>query len=123
MNVADVDEDRIKGLEVHAANIHMHSFGHSGNVTLTDEDGRVEVLLSIPQWDLHWQRDFVLTEPKVFARDVLDETHLRVQCTYRNDTEEVVYGGYGSYDEMCVNFAYIAIEVGEATANETNRRR
>lgn len=122
-NVADVDEEEIKGLEIHAANIHMHSFGHSGNVTLTDEDGHVEVLLSIPQWDLHWQRDFVLTEPKVFAREVLDETHLRVQCTYRNDTEEVVYGGYGSYDEMCVNFAYIAVEVGERTADEANRRR
>ena len=111
--IADVDPERISGFEVHSANLHMHAFGHSGVIGLTDADGRYQTLLSVPEWDLHWQRDFTFTEPKVFPRDELDGTTIRVQCTYYNPTEDVVYGGYGSYDEMCFNFSYIAVQVGE----------
>ncbi|MFW6010283.1 MAG: hypothetical protein ACOC9H_00035 [Gemmatimonadota bacterium] len=38
---------------------------------------------------------------------------LRVRCTYENSTDEVVYGDYGSHDEMCFNFSYIALPVAE----------
>lgn len=110
--VTGVDEERIRALEVHSANLHMHAFGHSGEITLTDDDGKTETLLSVPEWDLHWQRDFTFTEPKVFERDRLEGASIRVRCTYQNPTDETVYGGYGSYDEMCFNFSYIAVQVG-----------
>lgn len=112
--ITDVDEPRIEGLEIHSANLHMHAFGHSGVISLVDGDGRHETLLSVPRWDIHWQRDFTFTEPKIFARDELDGASIRVRCTYENPTDEVVYGGYGSYDEMCFNFSYIAVQTGDA---------
>lgn len=119
--IAGVDESRITGFEVHSANLHMHAFGHSGVISLIDDAGRHETLLSVPRWDLHWQRDFTFQEPKVFSREELDDTTIRVQCTYYNPTEDVVYGGYGSYDEMCFNFSYIAVQVGESATDATRR--
>jgi hypothetical protein len=113
--VTQVDEASIEGFEVHSANLHMHAFGQSGAITLTDDSGRTETLLSVPRWDLYWQRDFTFTEPKVFARDRLEGTSIRVRCTYHNATADTVYGGYGSYDEMCFNFSYIAVRVGKLT--------
>ncbi len=114
--VTDVDEDRIQALEIHSANLHMHAFGHSGEITLTDRHGRRETLLSIPRWDLAWQRDFTFLTPKVFERDDLKGATLAVECTYENKTDETVYGGFGSFDEMCFNFSYIAVRAGEKTA-------
>ncbi len=113
-----VEEPRIQQLEVHSANLHMHSYGHSGRITLNDPDGRQETLLSVPRWDLRWQRDFTFSEPKVFSRDELRRTSISVECTFENPTEKAVYGGYGSDDEMCFNFSYIAVREGEpATAS------
>lgn len=110
--VIQVEEDEIQGLEVHSVNLHMHAFGHSGTVTLRDRTGRKETLLSVPRWDLDWQRDFTFVEPKIFARDELGGTSISVECTFRNHTPERVYGGFGSFDEMCFNFAYIAAQLG-----------
>jgi hypothetical protein len=113
-HVTGVDEARVRAVEIHSVNLHMHAFGHSGEVSLVDGNGRRETLLSIPRWDLRWQRDFVFTRPKHFARSELDGTTLTVRCTFRNDREETVYGGYGSFDEMCFNFSYVAVEPGKA---------
>jgi len=107
--ITEVEEEEIQGLEIHSVNLHMHAFGHSGRITLRDHTGRKETLLSVPEWDLRWQRDFTFVEPKVFARDELAGTSLAVECTFRNSTSENVYGGFGSFDEMCFNFAYIAV--------------
>ncbi|MFW6193454.1 MAG: hypothetical protein ACOC83_08195, partial [Gemmatimonadota bacterium] len=93
----------------HSANLHMHAFGHSGEITLVDADGRPETLLSVPRWDLRWQRDFTFTEPKVIPRDEIKATSLRLRCSYHNSTDEPVHGGFGSFDEMCFNFSYIAV--------------
>jgi hypothetical protein len=112
--ITQVDADRIQGLEVHSANLHMHAIGHSGDITLTDRNGRRETLLSVPVWDLRWQRDFTLAAPKVFTRRELDGTLLTVRCTFSNPRAETVYGGYGSDEEMCFNFSYIAVRTGEA---------
>lgn len=116
--VTGVDTARIEGLEVHSANLHMHAYGHSGEITLTERNGRRETLLAIPRWDLDWQRDFAFRQPKVFSREQLDGTILEVECTYRNPETTPVFGGFGSYDEMCFNFSYIAVQVGpeEVTA-------
>ena len=116
--VTGVAEDRIQALEVHSANLHMHAFGHSGIITLHDPDGRREILLSVPRWNLGWQRDFTLVEPKVIPRDRLEGSTLAVQCTYRNPTEGPIYGGLGSYDEMCFNFSYVAVQEGDPVSQE-----
>jgi hypothetical protein len=121
--VTKVDEERIQGLEIHTVNLHMHAFGHSGEITLTGKHGRKETLLAIPRWDLRWQRDFVLAEPKQFARDELAGTRLAVQCTFRNHRDETVYGGYGSFDEMCFNFSYIAVKQGDAVPATSDGQR
>lgn len=113
-DLTGVEENRIEALEVHSANLHMHAFGHSGQISLIDRDGKPETLLSIPRWDLRWQRDFTFAEPKVVPRDEMEETTLRLRCTYHNATDEPVYGGFGSFDEMCFNFAYVAVRVGAA---------
>jgi len=111
--VTGVPAEDIEALEVHSANLHMHKYGHSGVITLTDSDGRQETLLSVPRWDLAWQRDFTFVEPKVFARDQLEDTRLAVSCTYENPEAEPVYGGYGSDEEMCFNFSYIAVRTSK----------
>ncbi|MEZ4417928.1 MAG: hypothetical protein R3E10_19395 [Gemmatimonadota bacterium] len=117
-----VPQDSIEALEIHSANLHMHSFGHSGVVTLTDGNGRRETLLSIPRWDLGWQRDFTFVHPKVFGRDGLEDVRLSVQCTFENSTDRPVYGGYGSDEEMCFNFSYIAVRAaGRRSADGSNR--
>ena len=70
--VTGVPQDEISALEVHSANLHMHAIGHSGRIYLTDRNGRRETLLSVPRWDLHWQRDFTFVEPKVFSFEDLE---------------------------------------------------
>ena len=107
--VTGVEEERIAALEVHWSHLHMHAFGRSGEITLVDSDGRTETLLSVPRWDFDWQRDFTFTESKVVPRDEMAETALRLRCTYHNSTEKPVFGGFGSLDEMCVNFSYISV--------------
>lgn len=110
--ITQVDQSRISGLELHSANLHMHSFGHSGRVSLRHATGRKETLLAIPRWDLAWQRDFTFTQPKVLGLEELEDTYLMVECTFENPTGEAVYGGYGSMEEMCFNFSYIAVRTG-----------
>jgi hypothetical protein len=104
-----VPADQIEAMELHSANLHMHAYGVSGEVVLAREGSNEEILLSIPRWDLAWQRDFSFSTPKLFTRDQLDGTRIGVRCRFGNPTSEVVYGGYGSDEEMCFNFSYIAI--------------
>ena len=120
-HVTQVDREKISGLEIHSANLHMHAIGHSGAITLTDPNGRQEVLLSVPRWNLAWQRDFTFVEPKVFDREALDRTRITVECTYENKSDETVYGGYGSDEEMCFNFSYIAVQLGDGEGDRGPR--
>lgn len=109
-DLTDVEEEYIDALEVHSAHLHMHALGRSGDITLIDPVGRSETLLSVPRFDYNWERNFFLTEPKVVPRDEMATTSLRLRCTYHNDTEDTVYGGWGAFDEMCMNFSYIAVQ-------------
>ena len=118
--VTGVEKERIAAFEVHSAFLHMHETGRSGEVTLVRPEGRSETLLSVPRWDFDWQREFTFTEPKVVPREEMTETLLRLRCTYHNSTEEPVYGGFGSFDEMCVNFSYIAIREGAPETASTS---
>ena len=107
--VLDIDREEVSAIELHGANVHMHAFGASGSASLIDRNGRKETLLNIPEWDLAWQRDFMFTEGKTIAQSDFDRTKLVVECTFHNDTDDMVYGGYGSDDEMCFNFSYMSV--------------
>lgn len=113
-----VPRERISALEVHSANLHMHSFGAGGVVSLTNAHGRKETLLSIPRWNLNWQRDFTFVQPKVAANDELERTRLTVECVFENRTDAAVVGGFGSDDEMCFNFSYISVVQADRPADD-----
>lgn len=111
-NVLKQPLSAVKNLEMHSANLHMHAVGASGRISLRTEGGREETLLNIPAWDLHWQRDFQFATPKVMAPTVWSSIMNRVSCTYDNPGNTEVFGGYGSFDEMCFNFGYFAFDLG-----------
>lgn len=112
----DISADEIEAIELRSANLHMHAFGASATTSLLHPSGRKEILLRIPRWDLDWQRDYRFIDKKVIARDDFDRTRLVAECTFSNYTDELVYGGYGSDDEMCFNFSYISVVRGQAEA-------
>jgi hypothetical protein len=111
-----IDRSEIEAVELQSANVHMHSFGASGHTSLIDGDGKKQVLLNIPRWDLNWQRDFMFAEPIRIDQDKLDSTRLVVECTFANYTDEMVYGGLGSDDEMCFNFSYVSLVLKKDTS-------
>jgi hypothetical protein len=117
----EIDREEISAIELQSANIHMHAFGASGVASLLDREGSKETLLSIPRWDLAWQRDFTFTEGKIIPRSEFDRTRLIVECTFNNYTDELVYGGYGSDDEMCFNFSYMSVIRGDDEALASSR--
>ena len=117
--ITDTPPDLIEALEVHSANLHMHSYGASGIISLIDKHGLEEVLLSVPRWNLNWQRNFAFESPKVFGRDEFADTRIRVQCTFENPKDEPVYGGFGSDEEMCFNFSYVALVVGSEVSGQS----
>ncbi len=43
---------------------HMHLRGVSFRYEAAYPDGRTEILLSVPQWDMNWQHRYVFAEPK-----------------------------------------------------------
>jgi hypothetical protein len=108
-----LDDAQVAALEVHSANLHMHSYGAAGTISLTDHHGHKETLLRVPRWDLNWQRDFTLVEPRTVRRPHFKQTRIAVECEFENPGDEPVLGGYGSDEEMCFNFSYVAVVRGE----------
>lgn len=120
--VLGVPNSAVKNLEVHSANLHMHAIGASGTITLGSlRSGQEETLLNVPEWDLHWQRDFQLDEPKIIAPDQWGDLVNRVSCTYSNDRDDEAFGGFGSLDEMCFNFGFFAFDLGGTDTWPTTR--
>jgi hypothetical protein len=104
-----VEPSDVAAMELRSANVHMHSYGASGNTSLVDGAGRKQMLLNVPRWDLNWQRDFTFVDPIRIDLEDLESTSLVVECTFANHTDEMVYGGFGSDDEMCINFSYVSL--------------
>ncbi len=102
----------VKNIEVHSANLHMHAIGASGQVSLGRIGQPAETLLHIPQWDLHWQRDFQFQAPKIISSSDWDQWQNTVSCDFTNTNPSDVFGGYGSRDEMCFNFGFFAFDLG-----------
>lgn len=107
--LSGVPMSQITGLELHSANLHMHLIGASGRVTLLNPEDKEETLLNVPQFQFGWQRDFVFAQAKIIPKKELARWRLKVECTFANAGTMPVYGGYGSDQEMCYNFSYIAV--------------
>lgn len=116
-NSLGLAKDRIKNLEAHSANIHMHAIGSSGRSTMS-RIGQMEdeTLLSISYWDLHWQRDYQFRRPKVVAKNELSLWTRKLTCNYDNPNAFPVFGGPASSNEMCYDFALFAFELDKAEA-------
>lgn len=110
--------EHMAAIELASANVHMHSFGAAGTASLLNPDGRKEILLRIPDWDLNWQHDFMFTRPKRIDAGHFENTELVVECTYENHTAAPVYGGFGSDDEMCFDFSYVSL-IADPAASTT----
>jgi len=111
-----IDKSEVAAVELRSANVHMHAYGASGNTSLIDSDGRKQMLLNITRWDLNWQRDFTFADAIRIDQENLDSTTLVVECTFSNYSDKLVYGGWGSDDEMCINFSYISLVLKENQA-------
>jgi hypothetical protein len=83
---------------------HAHYRGRSSRFEILYPDGRVELLLSVPDYDFNWQRDYVLAEPllipagsKVIHTTVYDNS---AQNPGNPDPTRSVPWGQQSWDEM-----------------------
>jgi hypothetical protein len=93
---------------------HAHHLASRLAATLTRADGSEECLIEVPDWDFHWQLDYMYKT--ILAFDPADM--LTVTCEYDNSPENqaVVDGvkvmprnvtwGEGSLDEMCLHYIW-----------------
>ncbi|HEX7668334.1 MAG TPA: monooxygenase [Polyangiaceae bacterium] len=96
--------------DLHWADLHMHTLGSHGELSLIHADGTKECLLRVDQWKFQWQQTFYLKNPvHVTASD-----QLYIECHWDNTishqyvvdgvplpTHDVSWGD-GSRDEMCL---------------------
>lgn len=95
-------------IEIHSANLHMHSRGIQAETWLEQQSGERDTMLAIKSYSYNGQRDYFLKSPKVISKDAAEGLAMGIRCTYFNPGEEPVYGGLYSEDEMCINFFYVA---------------
>jgi hypothetical protein len=87
---------------------HAHLRGRAAKFTAHYPDGRVEVLLSVPQYDFSWQTTYALTSPKALPAG----TRLVFEMTWDNsaqnpanpDPDRVVGWGEQTWEEMNVGW-------------------
>ena len=98
---------------------HMHTLGANMKLEKISEGGESTCLIDIPRWDFNWQQSYPLVRESriTLARgDVLRQT-----CGYDNSpanqqmiggeprTPETVFWGDGTFDEMCLTYAVVAL--------------
>ncbi len=105
---------------------HMHYRGKSMSLEAHAPDGRVELLLSVPNYSFNWQRQYVLLEPKPLAAG----TRLVARAAFDNsegnpanpDPTAWVRYGEQSFEEMLFGyFLYRDLEPDLARAEEAAR--
>jgi hypothetical protein len=98
----------ITQLEIHSANLHMHTRGVRAETWLESKDGESDVMLVIPAYSYYGQRDYFFKTPKVIPAGAFNSHGIGLRCSFYNPQDITVYGGLYSEDEMCINFAYVA---------------
>ena len=96
-------------MTIYSANIHMHSYGANG-VSYLQKGEDKSILLEIPKWDLNWQDNFFFKEPITISRADADKYQLAIECVMENPNDYEIVGGFGSDDEMCINFSYVVFD-------------
>jgi len=96
------------GATVHALSPHMHYRGSWMKFTAEYPDGRSEVLLSVPRYDLDWQLTYSLATPKVLppgAKVVVTGAFDNSSTNEKNpDATKAVRFGQQSWDEMFIGY-------------------
>ena len=79
---------------------HMHNFGRSIRTEILrgGDPERTEVLMAVDAWDFNNQKG-IATPTVIMPGDVL-----RTTCTYDNPTDQPIFFGERTEDEMCFNF-------------------
>lgn len=98
---------------------HMHTLGKSMKLEKLEDGGEPMCLVDIPRWDFNWQQSYRLTSEMtvpIKRGDILRQT-----CGYDNSpanqqmiggeprTPETVFWGDGTFDEMCLTYAVVAL--------------
>lgn len=93
-----------EGTTVYSVSLHMHRLGQSAGLTIRHSDASETCLLDIPEWDFNWQRSYRLAEPVVMEQgDVVN-----LSCNWDNPTDQDVFWGDGTDDEMCLSTMLVA---------------
>lgn len=91
--------DTSKGFNIEGVMFHMHQLGRVGELYLEKAGGSRVKVLHIPDWNFHWQQQYMLDAPVRFEPG----DKLRLRCTFDNSgSMREVRWGEGSDDEMCV---------------------
>jgi hypothetical protein len=93
-------------LKFHTANMHMHTRGVSGGMSVEHSDGTEDCLIQIDDWDFDWQRSYVFDEPKVIEQG----DTWSIQCSWDNPTEQDMAWGDGTGDEMCLGTVMVSLD-------------
>ena len=93
---------------------HMHLFGQSFDMSVTDPDGGETCLLSMDGWDFHNQVSSLYLEPFALSGGESIQTTCRYDNTAENprqpnDPPQTIQWGEGTGDEMCFGFTYVAL--------------
>jgi len=88
---------------LYSAGLHMHLQGRAGSMTLEKADGTSDCLLDIQNFDFNWQRPYLFTETK---RVEVGDT-ITLECMWDNPTDETLYWGDGTNDEMCLGTMFV----------------
>jgi hypothetical protein len=104
---------------------HMHALGTRLSSVLKRE-GSEQCLIDIPQWSFEWQQDYLFAPES--AVPLLPGDVVNVTCEYDNSpaNQPVVQGtkmvprdvtwGEGTYDEMCLDYAWMRFDRAEYEA-------
>jgi hypothetical protein len=76
---------------------HMHTRGRS--ITMRSDD---QCLVSIPNWDFHWQRVYFRPKPALIGVN----GGVTLECKWDNPDDVTVRWGERTQDEMCFAFVY-----------------
>ena len=109
--------DTSRGFAIHSVAHHMHELGVRGTLAVVRADGSRSVLLHVPRWHFHWQRDYQLAKPAIVAPG----DRLSIRCEWDNTSANqphvrgrhrqprLVTWGEDTTDEMCVGFVYATV--------------
>jgi hypothetical protein len=104
----------LRELSIVAFMPHMHLRGKSMEFEATYPDGRSEILLSVPDYDFHWQMSYYLAEPKRLPKGTLLTCRASWDNSDRNpdnpNPAATVREGLQSEEEMMAGFVELGIE-------------